>query len=457
MKKSEATGKLGYPAILGYNSGMVANNTMANLLGMMALPIFTEGYGVSAATIGICLLIPRLWDAVTDPLMGHISDNTRSRWGRRRPWLVVGAILGSGLFALLWNPLPGLNETGLAIHFGIVATLLLTAYTVWSVPYFALGNEMTPIVEERTRLMAFRSFFVGIAGMMLPWAVKLSFLPQFGENEMEGARKVGLLFALLILLFGILPALIAREPASHRAQERLKIFRSLREALKNGPFLLIAGVYAIGQLGLNLVLPMAYFIGLYHAFEGDKAANATLFSVLGSVWALSSVLSSLFIAPLARRMNRKPALILGLGLMIVGSASAYFTFNQSMPYLVLISYILMAPGFSIVFALTSAMLADVCDYDEWKTGLRREGVFSSLFTLLYKAAVAIGGGLTGILITAAGIDTVAVGLDQTEAVYRLRLIFVLVPSACLVVGILLTILYPLTEERMREIKADLAT
>ena len=143
-------------------------NDMVNALWVLAMPIFSVGLGVKAVWIGVALALPRIWDAISDPLMGHISDNTRSRFGRRRPYIFVGAI-GLGLsFALLWLPSRDWSEPVLLAWFIGMSLLFFTFLTIWSIPWNALGLELTPDVKERNGVQAARSWFATGAAFIIP-------------------------------------------------------------------------------------------------------------------------------------------------------------------------------------------------------------------------------------------------------------------------------------------------
>jgi GPH family glycoside/pentoside/hexuronide:cation symporter len=142
---------------------------MANTLNQLVMPIYNVGLGVDARLVGIALGALRLLDAFTDPFMGNLSDNTRSRWGRRRPYIFAGAILGAVLYAMIWMPPASLGETGLFVYLLVVSTLFFVAYTIFSIPFGALVFEMTPDTHERTRIISCRTFFLGAALIAIPW------------------------------------------------------------------------------------------------------------------------------------------------------------------------------------------------------------------------------------------------------------------------------------------------
>lgn len=328
--------KLPLYEILAYNFGVTANNVMANGLSFLALPIYSIGLGLNPAWIGIALMIPRLWDAITDPLMGYISDNTRTRWGRRKPYIIAGSTIGGALFAILWIPPEGLGDIGAMVYFCVFSILLLTAYTVFVVPWAALAPELTCDVAERNRLMSLRVLFMGFTGILLPWIYRLCFYPYFGTDEVEGVRVVGLLFGSLVVLAGMTPALICKENPDTQKQEKLQMKPALKAMASNKPFLLLIGMFTLNQLGMLLALPMSVFVGLYYIYagvEGAKTENAQLFGLLGSSWAALTIVSAPLMSTVMNKLGRKPTALLGLTLMAVGMGSTWVFFTPEAPYL----------------------------------------------------------------------------------------------------------------------------
>ncbi len=447
------------PEILAYNLAMLGNNILANGLMFLALPIYSIGLGLNPAWIGLALMIPRLWDAISDPLMGYISDNTRSRWGRRKPYILCGAIFGGLFYVLLWNPPTEVSNELIMVYFCVCSIIMLTAYTVFIVPHAALGVELTSDVKERNRLMSIRVSFMGVAGLMLPWSYSLSFFPYFGTNEIEGIRVVGILFGSIIVLSGMLPALVCKENPEASKQEKIKIGPVLKSMVKNRPFLMLTGTYTLQQLGFFIVLPMSTFIGLYFIYAGDPAAkteNAKLFGMLGSSWAAVTLLSGPLIAILMNKIGRKATLITGLTITSVGMLSTWYFFTPDRPYLSILSYCITSPGNAMVLAAIPAMLADVCDYDEWLNGLRREGVFNSVNSFVFKAGSAAAAGLTGLFISMAGIDTTLGASEQSQqAVTNLRLMFALIPFGLMCSAFLCILFYPLSEKRMAQYRKEI--
>ena len=201
-----------------YGFGGLGDTLLGNGMTQVAA-VFNIVFKVDAFWIGMVLLAPRVWDAVTDPLMGHISDNTRTRWGRRRPYVLWGGILTAILFLFLLCPPATLRPRGMLGYLLFVSMLYFTAYTVFSVSYNALGLEMSLDYHERTRVMGFRSFLNSGGGILASWGLWLAYRPELG-SPVVGARVMGLLFALIAGAAFVTVALGTREAEGRaRAEE----------------------------------------------------------------------------------------------------------------------------------------------------------------------------------------------------------------------------------------------
>ncbi|MBT8086512.1 MAG: MFS transporter, partial [Gammaproteobacteria bacterium] len=192
-----------------YGLGAFVNNTLADAIGRMMI-VLNLGLGMSPALVGLLGALPRLTDAFTDPLVGYASDNTRSRWGRRRPYIFVGAISVAIIFTMLWQLPPGKSEGWYFWYFLAGSLIFFLAYTVYATPWVALGYELTPDYHERTRLMGVQNFFGNIAYMISPYFLAIMYLPMFGD-VVTGAGYLAMVIAVVVIGLGILPAIFLRE------------------------------------------------------------------------------------------------------------------------------------------------------------------------------------------------------------------------------------------------------
>ena len=209
---SVATNKLSWGQKLAYGSGSLTNNLLPAALGVFMYFLVT-GFGMDPFLAGLLGGIPRFFDALTDPIMGYITDNSRTGWGRRRPYIFVGAIVTGILFILLWQMSPENGQTFNFWYFLVMSLLYITGNTIFSTPFIGLGYEMSDDYNERTRLMGITNTIGQIAWMIVPWFWALISNPDYiFATQVEGVRKLSIVVAALCILTGIMPAIFCKEP-----------------------------------------------------------------------------------------------------------------------------------------------------------------------------------------------------------------------------------------------------
>jgi len=455
MSKHEYTGgHVPFWEKVAFGIGAMCNDFMGNVIMFLAMPIFNIGLGLDARLVGIALAIPKVWDAITDPIMGNISDNTRLKFGRRKPYMLAGSFFGGLLFALMWRVSPDWSQMQLFIWLTGMSVLFYTAYTVFIVPCNGLASELTMDVKERTRVMAYRSFFAYSAGLLTPWAYKLCFVKQFGATDVEAVKWVGVIFGLLIIVTGAIPAIFCKENPAGEEQDKIKIVPAIKETLKNRPFLLLIGMVFFILMGIMLVQPMQLYIGIYYLFDGDKSAAAQLGGVAGTMFAVGGMAATPLVAWLGTHFGKRRTLLLALIVLVVSSLLSWVFYTPVNPYLSLICMAIMAPGMACVWILLGAMLADVCDLDELNTGLRREGMYGAMYSWFLKAAIGGVLAVSGFLVAWSGVDP-ELTVQLPQAVINMRLLFALTPPVFYLIAFGCIWFYPLSEERMHEVREEL--
>jgi glycoside/pentoside/hexuronide:cation symporter, GPH family len=434
-------------------------NDMVNALWVLAMPIFSVGLGVKAAWIGVALALPRIWDAISDPLMGHISDNTRSRWGRRRPYIFFGSI-GLGLcFALLWMPGRDWSEPALLTWFITISLLFFTFLTMWQIPWTALGLELTPDVKERNGVQAARSWFSTGAAFIIPAIMPLAFFFGSGD-EVDGVRTLGWIVGGVMTLCAILSAFFCKEKVQIESTPKISFWTSAKYTFKDRRFLGLCAYASLFCGGILLVSQMGYYINVFFVYgalpvqEAKEAASTVMFwgGISGAVSNLAAVP---LIAWMANRLGKKPTLLIGVAVVAFGQLIKWFFFIPQHPYLQVWLSLIIYPGIIITWTLIPSMIADICDFDELETGQRREGMYSATFAWLLKVGVTLAMALSGLLINAVGIVDAA-EVQTPEAIHNMRLLFTLLPSIFVIIGGLFIIRYPITEKDAEAVKDALA-
>jgi len=432
--------------------GSIADVYMANALNYLAFPIYNMGLGVDPRMLGWALGLPRIWDAISDPLMGNFSDNTRTRFGRRRPYILIGAILCAIMFALIWSPPTGWSPTAIGWYFMALVFIYYTAYTIFVVPWGAMGLELTTDYNERTRVQAYRTFFQGVGafGLSAMWWLALKW---GGGNDVVGVRYVGLAFAALILVCGVLPAIFCRENLAHD-QDKIKFWPAIKATFSNTVFLLLIAVTVCVFLGIFMVNSFALYINTYYVFDGDKEGVAYLNMISGFAFQGAGVGLIPVISYIATRVGKKATLIGGLLLVVVAYGTSWWCYTPDNPWLQLITLALAAPGLACMWMIASSMVADICDMDELKTGRRREGMFGASYSWACKAGISLTMILSGYMLSWSGFDA-AVEVQPEAVITNMRLLYMFVPMAFVGLAAGLLIFYPLSEERVHEIQKQL--
>jgi Na+/melibiose symporter-like transporter len=454
----DKTAKVPVNQKIAWGLGGFSENLANNAILTLAYPIYNVALGLNPMFIGIALAASRILDAVTDPVMGSITDNTESRWGRRRPWIFLGAIIMALFFFLVWIIPVGMGQTGNFIYFTVMCVLFFIGFTIFIIPYSGLGLEMVVDYDERTVLQTFRLVPAFIGGMMTPWLYKLSLLDIFQTEgmptELNGIRYVGAGAALLILVTSLAPALFTRERYARAHGEKMKIFPALKMTFSDRPFLMLVGAYFFVFIGLFFINPLMVYIGIYHVCLGDKVFYSEISGWAGSVSVAGQLVAMPFIAWVAKYVDKKTVLFTGLSVAIIGYISSWWLFTPVYPWLLILPLVVSSVGLTVCWVVNGSFVADICDFDELKTGSRREGMYSAVFGFIYKNAIGIVALLSSSMLVWAGID------EQTQSVAadsltRVRLAYLGIPAVCLVISIVLMVKYPLTRSRVEEIQNEL--
>jgi GPH family glycoside/pentoside/hexuronide:cation symporter len=363
------------------------------------------GLGLSAFWLGVIMIFPRLWDAVSDPVMGHLSDNTRTRFGRRRPYILIGGLLVAVSFAGMWWVPDGIGEWGqLAFILGGLL-IFFTACTMFEIPHGALGMEMSKDPHERTRLFSSKSFFGNLFAMGTPWLLffaGLEVVRGTGGTLIDGMRGVSLVIAVIMIPLVIWWFFGTREPgyASAQNQQRTHFWTNMKVALRNKTFLCLVLIIFTLAMGFNFVALFNYYISIYYLYGGDQYAAGALLGINGTVWAITGLIAVFPLNWISPRIGKRKTLLLAIGLMCAAQLSKVVCYNPEQPYLVVIPTILLSMGMLMFFTLGASMVGDICDEDELNTGTRSEGSYYSVYWWFIKMGTAFASFVTGALLVA---------------------------------------------------------
>lgn len=423
----------------------------------LAIPVYQMTLGVNQVTLSIALAAPRLWEAFADPVMGNITDNFRSRWGRRRPFIAVGAVAMGVLYALIWMVSPGWSEPAKLAYFTLTSVLFYTAYTVFSVPYSSLTYEMTPDYHERTRVMACCSYFSKAGEFVYQWIYPASQLAIFA-TALIGIRCVGWMVGLGLLTgVGLLPAIFVRERFRETAvrRPRVEFWRTIGDSFRSRPFVIVMGLVLLNIVMGMLASNVDHYVLVYYMYGGDIAVGSAWKAVLSSAYAIIGIAAIPAVVWLSRRIGKRQALIAIYALTSVGGAAKWFAFNPRHPWLILLDPLLCGPIWVAANVLLASMLADVCDEDELKSGQRREGMFGAMYSWVQKTAVSLSFLAAGVALTASGFDATLRGAQSLHTFTSMRLLLCASTIVPPIVAIALLRIYPLDAAHAAETQRQL--
>jgi GPH family glycoside/pentoside/hexuronide:cation symporter len=455
---SSSGNRLPVSAKAAWGVGGVVDNLMMNGTAMLLLPIYNIALGVNPIWLGYAMLLPRLIDVVIDPLIGNWSDNASTRWGRRRPFIAAGGIIAAVSCILLWMPPLHLGENGLLAYSAFFITALCAGYALFSIPWSALGYELTTDFHERTRVMAWRLYFAYAGGLALPWLYKLALLPVFSPqdtggipNEVYGIRWVAAMVAVVCLASTLIPAWFCREPVQLVKQPHTGIREALSLTFRNGPFLLLSGVVVVVISGLILSGPFLLYLNIYYVTAGNKDLAGTLGGWSGMLGQILGFASTPLLVAMATRLGKKNAMLIGQAAAMVGYALSWVCITPAMPYLQLLPALLIYPGLNSVWLLSQSVMADICDIDELHSGKRREGMFGAAMALIFKFSMAFAPVLVGYMLFWSGFREEA--STQTQSTLQaMRIFYAGIPVVCLAISMALTSFLPISERDAREVR-----
>lgn len=442
--------------LLAYGAGGGSINLTEHSVMHLMSSVFTILLGVSPALVGTLLTVIRLWDAITDPLMGSISDNFRSRWGRRRPFILVGGVLAALFFvALYWFP-RGWEPSQYFIYLSVLLFAFYTAHTLIAVPYMSLLPELSPSTDGRNRLAASTTVFMRGVSILVVWLFSIAQLPIF-TDAIEGVRVVSAGVGVIAIALAAWTAFGVRERHQERIQhqEKVPLLSGVKETLKLKPiYPLVVTDILIGIAG-NLVNTIGYFLLVYYVRNGDLRTSAFDNGMIGIAWLISSVLAVAPASSLARRYGRLNVFYLCVAAIIAGSLLKWVCYRPSDTSLVWLPFVLIGPGLSAASMILMTMKADVTDWDELRTGKRREGMIGAVQSWVNKMINSLNFAVAGYLLVGTGFD-VKLGAEQsTDTLFTLRILFTFLPIVFVLLAIYTIRRFPIDEQAAAELRRTL--
>lgn len=448
---------------IAFGVGMFANQMFPAILGIFMV-VLVQDLGFPGWIWSLIYFFPRIFDAITDPLMGFISDNTRSKWGRRRQYVFIGGVLMGVAYIFMWQLF---RENTLEYNFWYFFLWSIVFYlglTIFSVPYVAMGYEMSDDFHERTNIMAVAQWIGQWAWVIAPWFWVIMYNQDWFPSADVAVRELSIWVAIPCAICAIVPAIFIRSKSTlHEDYEPLntsnitsslfKIKNSFVEAFKISEFRKLCGATFLIFNAFNTVAALTFFVIVFKLFNGDAEATGYwvawfgCLGALGTTWIVIPVVTWM-----SRAFGKKKAFMISQSISLVGYLLLWFLFIPGKPWLYIIALPFFSFGIGSLFTIMMSMTADVIDLDEVNSGLRREGVFGAIYWWMVKIGFAIAGGLSGVIISIVGFSPDIPTIDQQSAVDGLHAFFCFFPMMGTVLAMFIMRNYNINEKRATEIR-----
>ncbi len=451
---------------LAFGSGHLANQLFPAALTIFMV-VLVLALKMDPFLAGLLAALPRIMDALTDPIMGYISDNTRSKWGRRKPYIFLGSMITGLAFMIMWQLNPENSQTYNFLYFLGWSLVFYIGYTIFATPLIGLGYEMTPDYNERTRLMAVSQWIGQIAWMIAPWFWVIIYNQNIYETPTGGARNLAIWVGALCMILGIMPALFNKERVlpDLKGQSKLSMknmaantkdfFKGIKETVSCKPFLRLCGATFFVFNGFQTIAQFAFFIIIYYLFNGDTVAAGNWPALFGTVSALATALLVIPVVTfISTRVGKRNAFIIATLISMGGYVLKWWGFSPGHPFLMFLPIPLLSFGIGGLFTLMMSMTADVCDLDELNNGTRREGTFGAVYWWMVKLGTAMAFLTSGAILNLVGFDVDATS-QTVETLTKLRLADIIIPIIFGIFAILIMLKYDVTEQRALEIREAL--
>ncbi|MEN8769651.1 MAG: MFS transporter [Candidatus Arcticimaribacter sp.] len=450
---------------IAFGVGMLANQMFPAAISIFIV-VLVQDLGFPGWMWGVVSLAPRIFDSLTDPIMGFISDNTKSKWGRRRQYVFLGAIIMGISFVIMWQLFRANPVDYNFAYFLFWSIVFYLGLTIFSVPYVAMGYEMSNDFHERTSIMAVAQWIGQWAWVIAPWFWVIMYDTAWFETADVAVRELAIWVGLGCAICAMVPAIFIKSKSTLEEDyspmtlkniggSLVKIWDSFGEAFTSAPFRKLCFATFLIFNAFNTVAAFTFFIIVYYLFNGDAGAAGIWPTLFGSVGALCTTFLVIpIVAKMSKVMGKKKAFLVSQSISILGYVMLWFLFIPGKPYLFLIALPFFSFGIGGLFTIMMSMTADVIDLDELTSGKRREGVFGAIYWWMVKFGFAIAGGLSGAIFSIIGFDT-ALEVQPESAITGLRLFFSGLPILGTLTAMYIMRNYDISEERANEITAQL--
>jgi GPH family glycoside/pentoside/hexuronide:cation symporter len=431
--------KLSLKTKLGFGICDLGGNLFFTIMGFYLLFYLTDTSKLLAGLAGTALLVGKLADAFVDPAVGFLSDRTRSRWGRRRPFIFIGSILLFFLMIGMYTNPHIQSQLRLFIWTAVAYILLMASYSMVNIPYGALTPELSPDFDERTTLNAYRMTFA-VVGTFVGAALVLPIVGAFANKDL-GWLAMGAIMGAVITITALTTVFTIREPPAkpeNKKKPKEGIFATYASALKLKPFLLAMFTYGSHMIGITIVQGalLYYFKYIYNA-EGK-------FQIALAIFLVCVIISIPLWTMISKRIGKKLSYNLGMGLFAAVVIAFFFVGRGRGVGVMYVTMAIAGLGNSTNYIMPFAILPDVTELDYSQTGVRREGVFYGLWNFTLKVGQAFATALIGWILTAFGYVPDAAQTATSQL--GIRLLVGPVAAVFFIAGVVILSFYPITRK-----------
>jgi glycoside/pentoside/hexuronide:cation symporter, GPH family len=459
---STSSGKVPMGQKIAFGLGMLANQMFPAALGIFTV-VLVEQLGFSGLLLGLTYFIPKFYDALFDLIMGYVSDNTKSKWGRRKQYILAGAIILGISFALMWQLYAENGVTYNFWYFLVISLIFYSGLTIFSIPYVAMGYEMSDDFHERTNIMATSQLIGQLAWVIAPWFWVIMADKSLFPSGDVAVRTLAVYVAIGCAILAAIPAFFI--PSKSTLNENyspidlkgiLGSFGEIKEGLKASieikPFRKICIATFLIFNAFQTTAAFSYFIIKYYLFKGNEDGFGlwpTLFGCVGAI--ITTIVVIPIVARMSKIMGKKKAFLLSQGISVIGYILLYLLFVPGKPYLFLFALPFFSFGIGSLFTLMMSMTSDVIDIDELNTGKRREGSLGAIYWWMVKFGTAVAGLLSGLILSLVAFQSNA-ATQTDETMFWLRIFFVGVPILGTLSAIWVMRNYDIDEAKAREVR-----
>jgi len=434
--------KVPFGRMIGYSIGGFGWEFLYSGIGIFAMYFLTDVALIGAAMAGVILLVSRFWDAFVDLFVGYLSDHTKSRWGKRRPYLLFGAIPMGVCFFLFWQT-PQLSPELRVVYYMVLMTLTWTAYSFVNVPWSAMIPDITRDYQERSKIVGAQRFF-SMLGLLVVGALTRPIAGAFSSPQ-AGWANMALIYGIIMIVFALVPFFAARE---RYASEGTKYhFKDIFQLIgKNTPFLILCLVVICVFVVFTISgIMMNYYFK--YCLMNESLISITFLVSCG----LGMIILPLWVL-VSNKIGKKPAYILGMALYGSSFAVLYFIYPTNLTLLIPLS-VFFTTGFAGAGIGMGSLLPDTVEYGEWKTGMRNEGLQYGLYTFILKLATSISAIIAGLGLQMSGY---VANVEQTEgSLMGIRVLMSIVPFGVAIIGIIILLFYPINEKMHAQMLKEL--